>query len=121
MTARIRGVDTAATAMQQRLASNLPADLATVNAAITDGYTLENPAEVLDYLPPISMIVRFPTIGILVGGAPGTFEDDVAWTATGKYVLSIVTVIQDGEQVALNRKLRRYNACVANVALQTRN
>lgn len=112
---QIELVEPAVLLLQSRLSANLNAAIDTINAAVTDGYTIDYPGQVLDYLPALSTLTVFPTVGIEHGA--GIFEDDSGYSATGQYVIEVVPVIQDGDVQALVRKLRRYTLAVARVVL----
>lgn len=115
----LRGVEAAVTALRDRLETDLPAQITTNNAAVTDGYTIENPVEVLDYVPSLSTRVRFPLVCIENG--PGKFPVDNGFFAEGHYDLAVVAFLQDQDQQALARKLRRYHRAILQVAMKNRN
>src|SRR4051794_22550247 len=95
--------------LKSQLEANLPATITAINAAagtVADGYTIENPAHVLDFVPPVSYLTAFPAIGI--GDGPSRFEDDIASSATGRHEIMLVVFLQDADQRALAWKLRRY-------------
>ena len=106
-------------ALVSRLNSNLAATITTVNGEHSDDYDLDNPEQVLDYIPPTSLLTAFPTIGI--GDGPSRFEDDIGASATGVHQVMVVVYLQEAEQVALARKLRRYAVAIARVILEDRN
>lgn len=106
-------------AVHERLSGGLPAAIAAINAVVTDGITIENPVEVLDYIPPPGLLTAFPTIGI--GDAPSTFEDDQGFSATGRHQLLVVAYVQNDVQGALAWQLRRYAQAIVRVVLDGRN
>lgn len=115
----IRGPEPAVNALRERLEQDLPAAVDQINAEVTDGYAIDLPARVLDYMPPFDTIQAFPTVCIVHG--PGRFEDDTGYEATGVYDLTVVAVLSDADQQALTRKLRRYLLALTRVALEGRN
>ena len=118
----IRGTEQAVDALRDRLEADLPAAITAINAeapATADGYTIENPQLVLDYVPPLDHLNTFPTVCVAQG--PGRFEDDNAWHATGVYELAAVAFLQDSDQQALTRRIRRYNLALMRVVLKDRN
>ncbi|MGH9380882.1 MAG: hypothetical protein ACRD2Z_09770 [Thermoanaerobaculia bacterium] len=119
----LRLVEPAVDALRDRLEAALPAEIEAINAeaaAVADGYTIEGPQLVLDYVPNLDLLNQFPTVAIANEGT-GRFEDDNAWSATGLYELGVVSFIQDADQQALVRRLRRYTLAVTRVALDDRN
>lgn len=108
--------------LQTILAANLPAEVTAINAAantVADGFTIEDPAQVLDFVPPVEYLTTFPTVAI--GDGPSTFADDNAWSATGRHTLFIVCFLQDPDQQALAWRLRRYEQALIRVVLANRN
>lgn len=105
-------------ALKTRLETDLPAVIAQVNAAVTDGFTITDPKQVLDFLPPQSHLTAFPTVAI--GDGPTRFEDDIATSATGRHEIMMLAFLQDSDQRALAWKLRRYGRAIASTALQGR-
>lgn len=103
----IQGPEPAVTALRQRIEDDLPAAVAVVNGAVTDGITIAAPdaANVLDYMPAIGELVNFPTVAIEHG--PGRFEDDTGHDATGVYDLAVVAFVQDADPQRLARIVRR--------------
>lgn len=114
----IRGPEPAVNALRERLEQDLPAAIDAVNSDVTDGYTVEHPARVLDYMPPFDTIQSFPTVCIEHG--PGRFEDDTGYEATGVYDLTVIAVLSDADQQSLTRKLRRYLLAMTRVTLEGR-
>lgn len=106
--------------IMRRLTSDLPAHITAVNATITDGYTIENPASgmIFDYPPPIRLLTNFPAVALIEGAT--TFEDDTSWNATGVSDFTVVAFVQDLEQEGLARRLRRYARAVASAVIQGR-
>lgn len=115
----LRLIEPAVDALLSRLQSDLPAAVTTVNGEHSDGYTIEAPAQVYDFVPPESMLTDFPTVGIT--HVDGRFEDDIGSSATGVYRLAVYTFVQDSDQEALAKKIRRTTLAVARVVLASRN
>lgn len=108
-------------ALHARLVDELPAAIAGLNAEVSDGFELDElvPDRVLDFVPPIALLVDFPTIGI--GDGRTTFEDDTGNSATGKHELLIVAYLQNADQRMLAWQLRRTAQVLVRVALRGRN
>lgn len=104
-------------ALRARLDDSLPAAVDAVNATVEDGFTIDHPAQVLDYVPPESAI-QWPTVCVLERAAE--FANDTGYSATGRYELMLVFFIQDHDPQGLARKLRRYEQAVVRAALTDR-
>lgn len=95
------------TTLKARLETNMPIMIADINLnQITPVYTIDNPAQVLDYIPTTADLFQFPTLGISDGNI--LLDDDTGWGATGIFDLTVVAFIQDADLRALAWKLRRY-------------
>lgn len=115
----LRGVEPAVSALQTRLAAQLPTHVAAINATVTDGITIHQPEQVLDYLPSAGEILAFPTVGIEHG--QHRLEDDTGHEATGVANLIVVAFVQHAEPRDLARYVRRYHLAVMRAALDSRN
>lgn len=115
----LRGVEPAVAALKTRLDSDLADRVDAINATVTDGTTLAQPAAILDYMPSVGELVDFPTVAIEHG--PGRFQDDTGWEATGVYDLIVVAFVQHAEPQHLARLVRRYQLAVLRCVLQDRN
>ncbi len=107
--------------MRTRLEDSLPAAIALVNAqahVIADGNTIEDPVEVLSYVPALEMQTQWPVVGIQRD--PATLKDDLGWSATCEGSLTIVAFLQEQDQQALADKLDRYMQALATAALVDR-
>lgn len=102
------------TTLRNRLEAQLPAIITAINALVTDGYTIENPQRVLDYVPPVTDMNALPLLGISDGEM--RLEDDTGWGATGVFDLSIVVFLQHSDQRQLVWMLRRYAQAVVRAA-----
>jgi hypothetical protein len=99
--------ETIVPAIQARLTANLPAIVTDINTNNTSPtYPIDQIAQVLDYIPPVSDLFQFPTIGISDG--PIDLEDDVGFGATGVHEFSCVLFVQNADQRTLAWQLRRY-------------
>jgi hypothetical protein len=110
--------ETTVRAVKTRLEADLEAEIAQINAAATDDFTIAEPAQVLDYIPYPQILTVFPTIGI--GDGVSTFEDDQGNSATGRHELLVVVYLQNADQEALAWQLRRYLQAVTRVVLAGR-
>lgn len=105
--------------LRDRLEANLPSVIDTINSEQVDPpYTVPKPLQVLDYIPTVSDLSAFPTIGISDGDIH--FEDDTGWGATGIFDLTVVSFLQSSDQRTLVWWLRRYGQAVCRVALDSR-
>lgn len=106
------------TALVAKLSAGLNAKIDEVNSAVTDGYPIDYPAAILDYVPPVGVMPAFPIVCISDGNV--FLEDDTGFGATGVFDLTIVIYIQNVDQRALAWQLRRYAQAVARCALDQR-
>lgn len=97
----------------------LAAAVTALNATITDSFTLDAPAQILDHMP---------TPGALKGGVPAIciqdlpaqFEDDLQFSLSADHPLGIAVVIQNADQQTLAWQLRRYIQAIMHVIQQDR-
>jgi hypothetical protein len=117
----LRGVDTAVLALRDRLASDLPGVIDTINTAnsAVDDITIRHPAQVLDYIPVLDELQEFPTVGIGLGR--GRFEDDTGYEATGVYIFDVVLFDQHSDHRWLSRGIRRQNLALLRAIMAGRN
>lgn len=94
------------TTLRSRLETELPAIVTAINATVTDGFTIDAPQRVLDYIPPVGDLNALPLIGISDGEM--ILEDDTGWGATGVFDISVVVYLQSSDQRVLAWQLRRY-------------
>lgn len=104
-------------ALKARLDSDLAAAIALVNA--DSSVDIEGPKAIHDFVPPVGLIVDFPTIGI--GDGPTRFEDDTGFSATGRHELMVVVFLQNPDQEQLAAQLRAYTRAIATCVLDGRN
>lgn len=104
--------------VKARLVDELNGVIDAVNAAVTDGVTISYPAQILDFVPPPTLLTGFPTIGIQEGTL--TLEDDTEWGATGVLPITIVFYIQSADPQAMAKQLRRYERAVMTCILRGR-
>jgi len=120
MTTVLRFGEPVIDAMVCRLRDNLPHVIDQINAADTKDIQLEyvDRDNVLDFIPVVTELVNFPTIGI--SESPVGLTDDVGWGATGVIPLTVVAFAVEADQRRLAVKLRRYASAVASVVLEGR-
>jgi hypothetical protein len=108
------------TALVARLRTDLPAKVAEINAAATDGIVLPlpDPSRIYAFPPQGELLTDVPVIG--VQDFPSTFDDDIGSSVTGNHALGIVIWASDADQNTLAWKLRRYCQAVTTVALDQR-
>ncbi len=118
MAAHVPDIEPVIAALKRRLDDDLPAAIAAVNAAVTDGTLIDAPQAILDYMPPLELLLAFPTIAI--GEGPGRIEDDTGHASTGVHELSVVAFVQADDQQTLVRQLRRMRTAVLRTILDER-
>ncbi len=101
-----------------RLQQQLPAYCAALNAADTKGVLVATEIDVLDYIPALKELNRFPCVA--VQDEPTTLEDDTGFGATAVHGLTIVVYEQSSEQYDLAWMLRRYTRAIASIILDER-
>lgn len=106
-------------ALVARLVADLPAEIDRINAAVTDGHTIDYPQKVLDHPPVAEQMTSYPIVS--VQDFPSTFEQDGGSWAVGRHELAIVAFIAAPDQATLAWRLRRYAQAIANVSLRDRN
>lgn len=105
--------------LRDRLEANLPAVIDDINSTHQDPlYPMQYPYQVLDYIPPVSELTGFPTLGISDGNI--AFEDDTGWGATGVFDLTVVCFLQSSNHRELVWWLRRYGQAIVRVTLAGR-
>lgn len=92
-------------AVQEMLADELPAICADLD--------VPPPVAVEDFIPPVGLLLDFPTIGIGDGGT--RFEDDEGFSATGRHELLVVAYLSNQDQQGLAWDLRRYTQAIVRV------
>jgi hypothetical protein len=85
----------------------LPAVIRTLNTGYADSVTLEDPEQILPYMPTESGLeAGMPLIAVTDGTS--TFQDDTVFSLVGVHELGIVAVAQDTHHAELAKILRRY-------------
>lgn len=105
-------------ALLARLTDDLPTAVDAVNATVTDGTTIEQPAQIVDYIPPHEILLAFPTVAI--GEGVGRWADDIGSEVTGLHELAIVAFIQSSDQQTLVRQLRRTRHAILSCVMDGR-
>ena len=112
----ILGIEPVVDGLVAKLQADLPAAIDAVNAQVTDGLTVDRGAlQVLDHVPHILTLHQWPTIGVAEG--PSIAEDDTGFEFTEVDELHVVCYLQDADQQALARRLRRLRLAVVRVCL----
>lgn len=73
---------------------------------------------VYDFVPPLSFLVDFPTLGIQDLGS--RLEDDTGSSATGRHLFGVIIFCSNPDQELLVWMLRRYAQAVTRVLLAGR-
>ena len=102
----------------ERLGDGLAGVITELNADVTDGLTIDEPAQILDFVPQLELLTEFPTIA--VQDVSTRFEDDIGSSATGLHGLAVVTFLADADQRSLAWGLRRYARAVTECLLRGR-
>lgn len=101
------------------LEAKLPAAIEALNATITDSITLDQPAQLLDYMPaPGELKAGVPAV--CIQDLPAQFEDDLQFSITADHPIGIASVIQNADQRSLAWQLRRYTQAIAHVLSEDR-
>jgi hypothetical protein len=105
--------ETVITALQGQLAAELPATVQTVNADVSDGYTILDPVKVYDHVPPLTVLAGagFPAVAIEDGRS--RFENDLIYSVDGVHQLLVVAFVSNPDPEALAWQLRRYQQAIA--------
>lgn len=115
----IRGIEAGVNALVTRLTDDLPAAVDEINQAAQDDHLIAAPTRILDYIPSLGSL--YDPFTVAIGHGPGRFEDDLGFEAVGVYDVSVVAFVQDPDQQALARKVRRYQLALLRTVLQGRN
>lgn len=105
-------------ALMARLQDDLPAAIDAVNGEVTDGTLIDQPQQILDHIPPVEVLLSFPTVAVAEG--PGRWADDIGAEATGLHELSVVCFLQASDQQTLVRQLRRYRRALLRTVMDGR-
>lgn len=101
-------------ALQNQINNQIQSAVDTVNASVTDGYTIQVPAKVHKHVPLLTVLTAtgFPAIGIEDG--PTRFEDDLAGAGgtTGVHQLALIPFVANPDPEGLVLQLRRYQQAV---------
>jgi hypothetical protein len=99
-------------ALAAQLAAQLPGAVDTVNADVTDGYTILYPVQVHDHVPLLTTLagVGFPAVAIEDMGT--RFEDDIVSSVTGVHRVAVLVFLANPDPEALAWQLRRYQQAV---------
>lgn len=103
-------------AMITLLSSNLPAEIDSLNATVTDGYVMAHPALYLPYVPIPSSLSQSggaPIIGIV--DMPARFTDDLQFSMHALHEYAVLAMAQNSDHATLTWQLRRYTQAIANV------
>ncbi len=106
-------------AMVNLLETSLPANVTALNATITDGYTIDTPAQYLPIIPfgPI-LGAGLPAIGVTGLGA--TFMDDLVFDVDARHELAVVVTVQNADYVTLTWQVRRLLQAIVYTIQQDR-
>lgn len=104
--------DPLATALVTLLEAGLNATIDTLNAAVSDGFTIDHVAQVLDYVPtPSTLEGGLPAVGYQDLG--GQFADDLQYSMDAEHRFAAVAIVQNADQRSLAWQLRRTLTAVA--------
>lgn len=94
--------------------ANAAAKVRAINDQVTDGITIPDPAQILDFAPtPATLEGALPLIGI--ADFPSRFEDDLVTSITGVHQFAIIVALSNVEERALAWQLRRYRSLIADL------
>lgn len=108
------------TGLVARLQSDLPGEVAAINAQGRDDVVLRGPLpeNIRDFVPSPELITDTPTLGIQE--LPSTAVDDIGSSFTGVHQLAVVVFYTETELRRLAWSLRRYMQAITTVALEGR-
>lgn len=106
-------------AMVTLLEASLPGVIDSLNATVTDGFTVDKPAQYLPYMP---------FAGSLQGGLPivavqqlgGQFEDDLQYNTDAEHQYAVIPIIQNADHQTLAWQLNRTLEAIAYTIQQDR-
>ena len=103
--------------------AQLNAEIANIAAGVTRADEANSlvpipPAQIFDFVPPLSYLTAFPTIGLQ--DMSTRFEDDTGATVTGRHVVGTVLYCSDPDQHILAWQLRRYMQAIVRTAMRDR-
>jgi hypothetical protein len=101
-------------ALVEQIRANVAAEIVAINSDVTDGRTIEQPVQILDYAPtPSDLQGGLPIIG--VASAPTKFEDDLVTSVVGVHQLVLVGVVANADPGVLEWQLKRYLRLMLNL------
>jgi hypothetical protein len=87
--------------------TTLPGVLAALNPTFRDGITLNDPVQIVPYMPTEAGIEAGMPL-VAVSDLPSNFDDDTVSSMTGYHELAILIVLSNTDHPALAKELRRY-------------
>lgn len=101
------------------LEANLPTVITELNETVTDGFTIDQPAQILDYVPIPSILQGgMPAIG--VQRMPIAFQDDLIVNVDAEHQWAIVAILNHIDHRTLSWQLDRTAQAIANVVQNDR-
>lgn len=104
-----------------RLRQELNAAIGAINAAATDGITVDSPSpdRIFGYVPPLNEIVNYPALGVMELPSGG-WTSDVGNDAQAEHSFAVVCYDMDPVQAVLVAKLRRMRQAVVSSIMMGR-
>lgn len=97
-----------------QLQAHISTEVDAINSSVADGFTIQYPQQVLDYIPlPSQFGGGLPVVA--VQDMPSTFEDDLVSSMTGNHMLGVCVILNNADPRALAWQLRRSMQAVVNV------
>jgi hypothetical protein len=101
-------------ALVEIMGEHLPAKIKEINEAVTDGITLPEPAQVLDYMPiPATAAGGLPIVAIQ--DLPANFSNDLVHSEEATHAFGIAAILQTADHRSLAWQLRRYQQAIFRV------
>lgn len=107
------------TGMVSLLSQNLPDTIDALNSTVTDGYTVDHPAQYLPVMPVRELLeAGTPVIGVAEMSID--FQDDLQIDMDARHEFVVVSVVQHPDYQTLAWQLRRLTQAVASTIQQDR-
>jgi hypothetical protein len=100
------------TALVKILEEGLPGTIESLNESLTDAFTLDEPVEILPYMPIGSTLTNGMPI-VYIQDLPSRFSNDLQTSMEGTHGIAVATVLQTADHQTLAWQLRRYTQAIA--------
>jgi hypothetical protein len=105
--------------LKELFEAHLPTIIDELNPTFTDGITIAHPAQIVPYIPILSILSGgMPIVGI--GEMPANFDDDLQFSLVGHHKIAVMVVLQNSDHESLTEELRRYTQAIQLTIQQDR-